>query len=140
LVRQLRDDGLIFASVVAVIGNTLVGNAVFSRLLLTTSSASLEAVALAPVAVMPSRQRCGIGSKMINHGLEICARGGFPAVLVLGDPAYYGRFGFSHDAARKIRSPYSDAGEAWMALEFQSESLPRVATQAVYPKAFTIVD
>lgn len=139
LVGRLRSDGFMIASVVAVIEGEVVANAVFSRLILRTSSESANAVALAPVSVTPAYQRCGLGSQVIAYGLRLCAQRGYTAAFVLGHPAYYKRFGFSHDVAKAVRGPYSGAGEAWMALELRPSSISGKNAEVQYPDAFTIV-
>ena len=139
LVDRLRDDNLIVASVVAVTEGQVVANVVFSRLRLRTSAGLLNAAALAPVAVLPAHQRRGLGAAVIRHGLRICAERDCAAVFVLGDPDYYARFGFSHELAKRVSSPYSHAGSAWMALEFQPSSISNVSAEADYPQAFNMV-
>ena len=71
-----------------------VGHILFSRVTIANASAAFNGVGLAPVAVLPKFQRQGIGSKLIRDGLERCRQAGYDAVVVLGDPAYYSRFGF----------------------------------------------
>lgn len=139
LVASLRADGEIVASIVALVNGEVVGNAVFSRLPLWSPTETLSAVALAPVAVLPALQRRGVASAMIRHGLDLCTGRGYVAALVLGDPRYYTRFGFSHDTAKTVGSRYARAGEAWMAMEIRARSLAN-RTQARYPRAFAVVD
>lgn len=55
---------------------------------------------LAPLAVLPGRQGWGIGSALVRAALARAKEVGWAAAFVLGDPAYYGRFGFAADAAR----------------------------------------
>jgi putative acetyltransferase len=57
-------------------------------------------------------------------------------MIVLGHPNYYPRFGFSAALARNLSSPYSDAGEAWMALELTPGALVGVEGTVTYPAAF----
>lgn len=139
LVDRLRTDGLIVASVVCVTEEKIVASAVFSDLAVITPAGSIKAVALAPVAVTPMYQHRGFGSSVIVHGLDLCAELGYEAVFVLGDPAYYSRFGFSSEIATAVSGPYSSAGTAWMAMKLHASS---VALQgaAHYPDAFSIVD
>jgi putative acetyltransferase len=63
-------------------------------------------VGLAPVAVLPEFQRQGIGSQLIRDGLERCKQAGYDAVVVLGDPAYYFRFGFTRAADSGLHNEY----------------------------------
>ena len=86
------------------------------------------------MAVIPQRQRRGIGSALVRRGLGVCRERGKSIVVVLGHPAYYGRFGFSTELAKNLRGPYS--GNAWMALELIPGALKGVKGIVRYPKAF----
>lgn len=138
LVDQLRTDGLVVASLVAVEAGAAVGHVLFTALPISTDYGVIPAAALAPLAVVPARQRQGIGSALVRHGLEVCRARGRMAVFVLGHPAYYPRFGFSADLAHGYRAPY--AGEAFMALELMPGALVSAAGDVRYPKAFRLVD
>jgi putative acetyltransferase len=128
LVEQLRADGDVVAELVAFRAEALVGHALFSR---AAASPDLCAVAaLAPVAVRHDLQGQGIGAALIRAGLQDCARQGFAAVIVLGEPEYYGRFGFR---ATALQSPY--AGPHFQALELRAGALAQVRAVA-YPQAF----
>ncbi len=123
LVDALRDEGYVIASLVAEDAGKIVGHILFSRLPIESPGRVVEAAALAPMAVLPERQRAGIGSALVVAGLAACRNAGIAAVVVLGHPAYYPRFGFSADAARRLRCPVPEAGDAFMALELISGSL-----------------
>ena len=102
LVERLRASGDVEIEVVAEDGDAIVGHILFSRM-----NAPMRALALAPVAVAPERQRQRIGSTLIGAGHRIARAQRWEAVFVLGDPAYYSRFGYSADAATGFSSPYS---------------------------------
>lgn len=102
LVDRLRIDGDLVLSLVAV-SDQVVGHIAFSRL---ANDVGMRASALAPLAVMPSRQNAGIGSSLVERGLEWLKRDHEQLVLVLGDAAYYGRFGFTAECASHFRTPY----------------------------------
>ena len=137
LVQALRDAGLAAIELVAAEPSALVGHALFSRLGVTIDARSVKALALAPVAVRPDRQRRGIGSTLIRRGLDLARTDGWEAVIVLGDPAYYPRFGFSAAQARHLKAPF--AGEAFMALALQDGALEGRDGRVVYPPAFDVV-
>ena len=135
LVDRLRADGLIVASVVAVEAGRVVGHVLFSDLSIETARGVVDAVALAPLAIVPEWQGCGIGTALVWRGLARCRERGRAAVVVLGHPGYYPRFGFSVELARPLRAPY--AGEAFMALELTPGVLADGGTVR-YPDAFRL--
>src|SRR5690606_22745960 len=103
----------------------------FSDLPIITTSGTVPALALAPMAVLPEFQRQGIGSELVRRGLDVCREQGHRIVIVLGHPDFYPRFGFSSDLAQPLLSPFS--GEAWMALELVPGALEGVAGRVEYP-------
>src|SRR5262245_10699864 len=94
LVDDLRRDGNGALSLVAGTEAGIAGHILFSRL-----HAPLRALALAPLAVLPEAQGRGIGSALIRSGFDQAAAESWEAVFVLGAPAFYGRYGFTVDAA-----------------------------------------
>jgi putative acetyltransferase len=139
LVDALRNANLIAVSIVAKSNDgAILANAVFSRLSVQTAADPISALALAPVGVTPAYQSRGIGTHIIRHGLDLCAQRDYDAVLVLGDPRYYTRFGFSPELAQRIKSPYSAFGHHWMALALRQRTLPKC--EVTYPPAFETVD
>lgn len=102
LVERLHADGDAEIALVAEAEGRLVGHILFSRM-----AAPFRALGLAPVSVAPERQGNGIGSALIRAGLARAREQGWEAVFVLGDPAYYGRFGFTAAAAGPFRCAYS---------------------------------
>jgi putative acetyltransferase len=140
LVDRLRDDGLHVASLVAADGDEVIGHVLFSDLRIETQTGPMRGAALAPIGVLASRQRTGIGSELIRDGMQICREKGRSAVLVLGDPQYYSRLGFRADLAKRLKSPYSDAGKNWMAAELAPGALRDVFGLVRYPEAFQILE
>ncbi len=67
-----------------------------------------EVLALGPIGVIPDRQRRGIGSALLRAALAEAARRGEVAAILLGDPAYYGRFGFQPAAVHGLANPFAD--------------------------------
>lgn len=136
LVDRLRDEGYAMISLVAELDGRIVGHLLISRMWVQTSSKLVEAVALAPVAVLPEYQRRGIGDRLIRHGLELIRERGEKIVIVAGHPDYYPRFGFSSEKARCLKSPFPQ--EAFMAMELQAGALDDVRGAVVYASPFGI--
>jgi putative acetyltransferase len=130
LVDALRADGAVVLSLVAEEDSYIVGHVLYSRL--TLDPPSNGALSLAPVAVAPERQKRGIGSRLIEEAHRMLAASGEKIVFVLGDPAFYGRFGFSAAAAKPFRTPYD--GEYMQVLALAPDA-PKSGT-ALYPAAF----
>jgi putative acetyltransferase len=135
LVDQLRIDGDVLVSLVAVAeSGEIVGHIMFSRLPIEHSNGQVtEAAALAPLAIRPERQQMGIGTALTKAGIRACTARGLAAIIVVGDPRFYRRFGFSAAAARSLRSPYP--GDAFMALELKPGALRPKGTVR-YAEAF----
>jgi putative acetyltransferase len=116
IVDGLRAAGALVLSLVAIVdGDELAGHVAFSSVRIGRES--LDWFGMGPVAVWPERQRRGVGSKLVEAGLDRMRNGGAQGVVVLGDPAYYGRFGFrAYDDLRYPGPPPSH----FMALSFGS--------------------
>jgi putative acetyltransferase len=134
LVNDLHDGGFSRVSLVAESGDRVVGHVLFSELLIQNDSGSLRALSLAPVAVLPEFQRRGIGQSLITLGIQECRKQGHGIALVLGDPQFYRRFGFSTESASQLESPY--AGPFFMGLEIVPGTLQGVVGRVSYPPPF----
>lgn len=94
LVVALRRSADPQLSLVAVEEQDVVGHIFFSPVTLDPDRTAPPLTQLSPLAVEPQHQRRGVGSDLVGAGLEQCAARGWHAVFVVGDPAYYARFGF----------------------------------------------
>ncbi|MGE0596809.1 MAG: GNAT family N-acetyltransferase [Hyphomonadaceae bacterium] len=135
LVDQLRADGDALVELVAASGFALQGHILYSPLVIERDGEEIAAAALAPVAVLPGVQRSGLGKALIEAGNARCGALGMQAIIVLGHPAYYPRFGFSAAAAESLNAPFS--GPAFMALELRPGAL-RAGGRVRYAKAFGV--
>ena len=133
LVDALRANGDAALSLVAESDSGVVGHVLFSDLPVRTSARDVAALALAPMSVLPRWQRRGVGSALVRAGLDRCREAGFEAVVVLGHPTYYPRFGFSARLAAPLQAPFS--GPAFMALELVPGALSAGGVVR-YPDAF----
>jgi putative acetyltransferase len=94
IVDALREAGALAISLVAIENRQIVGHVAFSPVAI---KAATGWYGLGPVSVRPDRQRKGIGSALIVEGLSRLVRRNAQGCVVLGDPGYYGRFGFVSD-------------------------------------------
>jgi putative acetyltransferase len=92
--------------------------------------------ALAPLSVAPDRQRAGLGSALVRAGLASAPQFGAVGVLVLGEPDFYGRFGFAAKTAAAVAAPFRGL-PAFMGLELVDGAFEGPLTVA-YPSAFSI--
>jgi putative acetyltransferase len=129
LVDDLRAAGDSVFSLVAVAADTVVGHALFSRM-----KAPFPALALGPVAVLPEYRRTGFGSRLIREGIARSEAAGWAGIFVLGDPAFYRRFGFDAGKASGFISPY--AGPHLMALPLGGSELSVTAGHVEHAPAF----
>lgn len=136
LVERLHADGWVRLSLLAVEDDEVVGHILFTELPTRLDGRAVRAAALAPMAVDPRWQGSGVGSALVREGLAQLAAAGFEAVIVLGHPGYYPRFGFSAALAARLASPFP--GEAFMALELVPGALRGEAGRVRYPDAFGI--
>jgi putative acetyltransferase len=132
LVNRLRADEDVMFELVAEEGGAIAGHILLSRL--WADRAELYA-ALAPLAVHPDRQTSGLGSALVRASLETAREFGCHGILVLGDPAYYGRFGFSADTAQQVSAPYRGLA-AFQALALEDGAFTAGMTIG-YPSAFS---
>ncbi|QOY85307.1 GNAT family N-acetyltransferase [Paludibaculum fermentans] len=135
LVEALRAEGAVILELVAEMGQQVAGHIVYSRLSLDPARESLQMAALAPLAVDPEFQRRGIGGALIHMSLPTLAHAGVDAVVVLGDAAYYSRFGFSPELAATLQSPFPP-GDHFMAMELSPGSIEGCRGRVCYARSF----
>jgi len=139
LVELLRDRGKASHSFVALSHETIVGHVLFSPVSVVgaheSSSITPKVLGLGPVGVLPDFQKRGAGSRLIEHGLEACRRSGWDAVVVLGHPSYYRRFGFETASRHGLSNEY-DVDDAFMVIELIPDTLVRLRGLVRYAPEF----
>lgn len=130
LLHQLLNHGDDVLSLVALSDGEVVGHVAFTRCEVEPGGA--PAALLGPLCAAPSRQKQGIGGRLVREGLERIAVWHPAAALVLGDPGYYARFGF--EPGCKLAPPYELPAEwapAWQVLGLQQGAPELTGTLAV---------
>lgn len=97
IIRALREAGQLVVSLVAVAEGNVVGHVAVSPVSLSVGAPGW--CGLGPIAVLPPYQGRGVGSRLMREALRILREKGAAGCVVLGEPAYYGRFGFAVDPA-----------------------------------------
>ncbi len=97
IVEALRAEGALTVSLVAEAEGEVVGHIAFSPI--TINGKDVQWFALGPVAVLPSMQNKGIGTALVKEGLRSLRALGARGCVLVGDPAFYRRFGFHHSPA-----------------------------------------
>lgn len=135
LVQQLREDGLLTLGVVATDDEGgVVGYAAFSPV--DVAGEDRQWVALAPLAVDESLRRQGLAEKLVYEGLDSLNEFSYAAVVVLGDPAYYGRFGFKPAADYGLNCRWPDTENAFQVYPLAEDALNGVSGEVAFSAPF----
>ena len=132
LVRDLLEEGPAVLSLVALVDEALAGHIMFTDCGLAGQPGTVSL--LAPLAVAPAHQQHGIGSALVRAGLRRAKDSGALRACVLGDPAYYGRFGFRPET--DVTPPYDLPAawrEAWQSLGLTETGQPARGRLVVPP-------
>ena len=139
LVDALRQNNALTISLVAVQDGRLVGHIACSPVTITSSTAAIEALGLAPMAVLPAYQRRGIGSQLVETGLTACHHTPYGVVVVLGHPHFYPRFGFTPAKPLGIMWEHDAPEEAFMVKGIQAGALAQTRGVVKYRPEFATV-
>ena len=125
IVDRLRTSCDQLLSLVAVLKERIGGHILFSPVILESDGSKQEGMGLGPMAVLPSLQRQGIGSRLVEEGLARIRSAGCPFVVVLGHHDYYPRFGFKRASQYGVRCQWEGVpDEAFMILVLDREVIP----------------
>lgn len=139
LVNMLRNSGISYISLTAKKNNKILGHILFTPVKLIGNNKNLKIMGLGPMAVKPGYQRKGIGTKLILAGIDACKNKGYDAVVVLGHPEYYPRFGFVPSSNYGITCEYDAPAEAFMIMELTNSALKENTGTIQYHEAFNAV-
>ncbi len=135
LVDRLRDRAKLLLSMVAESGGEVIGHVAFSPVVFE-SGACCRGVGLGPMAVLPSAQKRGVGSSLVEEGLKRCRQLQYEFAVVLGHPTYYPRFGFTPASRFAIRCNWQVPDEVFMALELRPGGLAAASGLVLYEPEF----
>jgi len=136
LVDMLRASGKAVISLVAIRQGKIAGHILFSPIDFDPPQPTVITLGLAPLGVRPSLQNQSIGSQLIIEGLEGCRQVGCQAVIVLGHPSFYARFGFQAASKFGLENEYG-VQDAFMALELIPGALNQISGLAKYGPEFS---
>lgn len=131
LIDALRAEGSVAHELVALEGDEVIGHLCLSRL-----SRPEGWLALAPVSVRMQLQGRGVGGELLRYGLDQARQHHAKAVVVVGDPTYYHRFGFVFDGPAELSSPYP---AQYTGIYPIAPETAAARTQLVYPVPFADV-
>jgi putative acetyltransferase len=138
LVDALRATAAAYIAFVAVDGDEIVGHVAFTPVTVVGDGA--HGMGLAPLAVTPARQRQGIGSRLVRHGLDRLRADGCPFVVLVGHPEYYPRFGFEPASRFAVRCPWCNVpDDVFLLAVLDAARLPAVAGEARFEAAFDVL-
>lgn len=138
LVDMLREsenyvDGL---SIVAEKDGEIVGHILFTKLTIESPEGDFVVLSLAPLAVKPDFQKQGIGSGLVKEGIKVCKSLEYKAIVVVGHPEYYPRFGFIPAREKGLEAPFPVPDEAFMVYELSPGYLDNKGGVIRYPPEF----
>jgi len=136
LVDNLRKRGIPLVSLVSEEAGELIGHILFTPVLLVGSENNLNLKGLAPMAVAPHHQKKGVGSALVKAGIEVCRAMDTDALVVLGHPNYYPKFGFKSASEFNVKSEFNAPEEAFMVLELKPGVLDGHRGVIMYHKLF----
>lgn len=136
LVDRLRQTCADSLSLVAE-DDGVVGHILFTPVAVESAGRQVVGMGLAPMAVLPDRQRNGIGSQLVTRGLEILCDRRCPFLVVVGHPEYYPRFGFEPASRHGVASQWEGMPDAaFLAIILDAGAMAGVSGIARYRDEF----
>ena len=122
-------------SLVATVDDRVIGHILFTAVSIEPS-VSVRVAGLAPLSVRPQYQCVGVGGQLVRAGLEECRRSGYSAVVLVGHPEYYPRFGFVPADTMGLECEFPVPREAFMVIELEAGALAGLAGVVRYRAEF----
>jgi predicted N-acetyltransferase YhbS len=117
----------------------IVGNIIYSKAkVVNEENKEFEVLCMGPFAVLPSYQKQGIGSLLMNYSIEKARLLGYKAIIIFGNPDYYHRFGFKNAGEYNIQTSAGENFDAFMALELYDDSLKGISGKFYADEVFEI--
>jgi len=136
IVDALRANGAALLSLVATLNDRVVGHIMYSPV---SVGGNVKGAALGPMAVIPERQRLGIGSKLIEAGNQNLKNADCPFIIVVGHANYYPRFGFRPASEHGIKCEWDVPDDVFMLLVLDQVKMEGVSGLAKYRDEFSSV-
>lgn len=136
LVEDLRQRSCAILSLVALRRGEIVGHLFFTRVIITNGMGFDRAVGMAPLSVQPAHRRTGVGTDLVRHGIASLKNRGRGVLVVLGDPAYYRRFGFQPAATFGLTTDFTVPADHFMALPLDSNRVEGCGGMVKYAPPF----
>ena len=132
LVDDLLNDrtAIPILSLVAIENERAVGHILYTKATITQTELPISAQILAPLAILPSEQKKGIGEMLINEGIRQLRELGTELLFVLGHPTYYPRCGFVPAGEKGFEAPYpipEEYASAWMVQALNGNALEKAS-------------
>ncbi|MBA1337175.1 MAG: Acetyltransferase [Firmicutes bacterium] len=119
----------------------IIGNIIYSKAkVINDENKEFEVLCMGPLSVLPSFQRKGIGSLLMNFSIKKARELGYKAIIIFGNPNYYQRFGFVNAKRYGIKTSSGENFDAFMALELFEGALQGITGKYYEDKVFEIKD
>jgi predicted N-acetyltransferase YhbS len=129
ILRNMRNSDVFVRELdyVAVVNNEIAGNIVYAKAKVMYSAGEHEVLTFGPLSVLPKYQKNGIGRKLIARTAAKAKEAGFKAIIIYGNPAYYGRSGFVNSGQYGITDMHGNYNDALLALELTPGALENIS-------------